>query len=287
MSAFTITVANALGLPIDPSFQLMSVDIIHEVNKMPYAELSYVDGSASAQEFRISNSEAFLPGAEIQIKARLEADLIPIDQVLFSGIVVKHSIEASADSFALRVELSDKAIKMTKERKSAVYRFLNDTAIIQQLFTAAEILPGQVAPTLAFHPELVQYYCTDWDFALSRAEANGLWIYLEQGQVNLVDPALLANLPPLHQFSFGEDILMNIHLEIDSAGQIETAESTGWDLKSLAMSPPVAGADFQPTVGDQIPSDLAAAAGAGSFLLQSGVPLSPEEQQAWADAQVK
>ena len=27
------------------------------------------------------------------------------------------------------------------------------------------------------HPEMVQYYCSDWDFALSRADANGLFIY--------------------------------------------------------------------------------------------------------------
>ena len=37
----------------------------------------------------------------------------------------------------------------------------------------------KVDATAYQYPEMVQYYCSDWDFALSRADANGLFISTE------------------------------------------------------------------------------------------------------------
>ena len=45
---------------------------------------------------------------------------------------------------------------------------------------------GELAEATTEHPELIQYYCTDWDFILSRADSNGFWILAGQEGIALV-----------------------------------------------------------------------------------------------------
>ncbi|NES83219.1 MAG: Rhs element Vgr protein, partial [Moorea sp. SIO2B7] len=68
----TATILSDTGEVMNPEYNLMSIDIIKEVNKIPIAQIILLDGEAAKQEFPISNTEFFKPGQEIEIKLRYE-----------------------------------------------------------------------------------------------------------------------------------------------------------------------------------------------------------------------
>ena len=44
--------------------------------------------------------------------------------------------------------------------------------------------------TTAEHKKLIQYYCTDWDFIQSRADANGLVTIINDGALSIKKPTV-------------------------------------------------------------------------------------------------
>ena len=64
---------------------------------------------------------------------------------------------------------------MTCARKNANYLNKTDDAIVNQIKgTYGVSLNSSMGG--AEHKEILQYYCTDWDFIMTRAEANGCWL---------------------------------------------------------------------------------------------------------------
>jgi len=61
MSVVTATILSA-GQPIDPSYELMSIDIISEANRIPRAQLVLIDGDAAQQRFSISDNRCLQAG---------------------------------------------------------------------------------------------------------------------------------------------------------------------------------------------------------------------------------
>src|SRR5687768_8087455 len=131
MGVVTATILSA-GKAMDPSFELVSIDIVKEVNRIPYAILSLLDGSASKQNFLVSNDAFFEPGKEIEIKLRHE-DRSSEEASVFKGLLVKQIVEANEQGTLLTVEMKDAAIKLTQARRSEVYREKADHEIFGQL----------------------------------------------------------------------------------------------------------------------------------------------------------
>ena len=50
------------GKTIDPEYQLVAIDIIKEVNRIPNAQVIVLDGDAAKRAFKISNTAFFEPG---------------------------------------------------------------------------------------------------------------------------------------------------------------------------------------------------------------------------------
>ena len=67
MSVVTPTILSS-GQSMDPSYELLSIDITKEVNRIPCAQLLLLDGDAAQQSFAISNDAFFEPGKAIEIK---------------------------------------------------------------------------------------------------------------------------------------------------------------------------------------------------------------------------
>src|SRR5262245_23458730 len=122
MPPVTPTILNE-GNPMDPSYELVSIDIRREVNRIPHAELRLIDGSIAQQNFAISDTGFFEPGANIEIKLRYEDEE---DETVFKGIVVRHGVEVVQDSSLLVVGIKDAAVKLTKTRRSAVFQKKTD-----------------------------------------------------------------------------------------------------------------------------------------------------------------
>src|SRR5215208_498000 len=128
MSTVTATIeSGSQEMPV--GYGLLSIDILKEVNRIPYAQIVLLDGDPSRQTFEISDDSFFEPGKPIQIKLRYECDP-GSEHIVFKGLVVKQVVEASSQGTQLTVELKDTAIKLTQSRRSEVYYGKTDQKII-------------------------------------------------------------------------------------------------------------------------------------------------------------
>ena len=88
------------------------------------------------------------------------------------------------------VGMKDKAVKLTGARRSAVYSGQKDSEIVSKILSDASIKAGTIADTTANNGQVVQYYCTDWDFIVSRADAHGYCVAVDGGELSVKDLAV-------------------------------------------------------------------------------------------------
>lgn len=278
MSVVTATITSNSQV-MDPAYELLSIDIVKEVNRVPYAQMRLLDGDAAQRKFAISDGAFFEPGNEIEIRLRYEGD--PGKEAsVFKGLVVKQMVEASRQGTLLTVEMKDAAIKLTQARRSKVYRDKTDDRIIGELITEAGLNKGRLAVTQPAHAEIVQYYCTDWDFMLTRAEANGLLVIANAGEISLRGISLDG--PVKHTFEFGISEVYGFEIEVDASHQRAGVASIAWDLQNQKLMHAWAQA-FTLSQGNLKPDILAHAVGGKLETLSSAVPLDAETLQSWAD----
>ena len=135
------------GSKIDPEYHLLSIDIIKAVNKISLAQLILLDGDAAKQEFKISDTEFFKPGKELEIKLRYE-DNAKDEATVFKGIILRHSVQADQNRSLLTIESKDAAFKLIPKRKSAVFRDMTDKDIIEKIIQSAGLQIESVATLL-------------------------------------------------------------------------------------------------------------------------------------------
>jgi Rhs element Vgr protein len=279
MGVVTSTILSA-DKQIDPAYDIVSIDIIKEANRIPRAQLVLIDGDTIQQTFAISDTDSFKPGQPIEIKLRYESE--PTREVsVFKGLVVGQRVEASPRGTLLTVELKDVAVKLTFARKSAVYLDQSDDKIISQIIKQSGLTQGTIAATKAVHTELVQYYCTDWDFVLARAEANGLLVVVDNGAMSTAEPAITGSAK--HTFTYGLDEIFDFDIEADAMHQYGDVESIAWDGKNQKPTSTTRAAQFKLAQGNLDARKIAGELGASTTAVRSLVPLDPKELQSWAD----
>ena len=172
------------GQPMKSEYNLVSITVDRTLNKVPAARILLLDGDVARENFEISNSEDFVPGKAIEILAGYHSQ----ERTLFKGIIVQHGLKVRKDNPSyLVLECKDAAVKMTVGRKNGYYKEMSDAEIIEELIGAYG-LTADVEPTDVTHPEMVKFNTTDWDFMLSRAEANGKLVIVDDGTVSLKAP---------------------------------------------------------------------------------------------------
>jgi Rhs element Vgr protein len=281
MSVVTATIVSG-GAQIDKVYELISIDVRREVNRIPHASLVLLDGDAAQRKFPLSDAKYFEPGKEIEIKARYES--VTQDATLFKGLVVRHAVEANLQGSLLRVEMKDAAVKLAQTRKSTVFRDQSDGEVIRKLIQQAGLRAGTVDSTKPKHPELVQYYCSDWDFILSRVDIHGLLVVAEDGEISVRRVDLSA--APKHKFEYGIDEIYDFEFGADAANQYPTVSSSGWSIKDQKPAKSADAKSFALSQGNLDGRKLAEAVGFGAYSLWHPVPVAPEELQAWADARL-
>ena len=263
---------------------MLSIDVRREVNRIPSAHLTLLDGDSAKRDFPISNAATFEPGKEIEIKLRYEGDP-DSDTTVFKGRVIRHGVEANAEGSLLTVELKDAAIKLTQARKSSVFRDQSDDQVIGKIIDDAGLKKkGELSSTQPTYPEIVQYYCTDWDFILSRADINGWLVIVNDGEISLAEIDLGGSVK--HRFEFGVSEIYNFEIEADAGSQFPDVQSIGWDLKNQKPSKPAKAKAFSLSMGNLDGAKLANTVGFGPSTLSHPVPLDPQELQAWADGRM-
>lgn len=273
------------GKALDERFELMSVEIHRELNRIPEAKLVLLDGSVAARKFELSNDPFFELGKRIKIALRYEGD--DADFIVFDGLVVRHAVENQAEGSVLRVELKDAAFKLTRQRKSAVFRKQSDDEAIRKLIGDAKLTVGELAAATPKHDELIQYYASDWDFIVSRADVQGMVVNVHLGRVS-VQPMALAAKGKL-DLAYGRGGVSELELELDAGQQWAEVSSVGWDVKEQKPSAPEQAAQPSIQVGKDGKLDAAAVAkklGGDKYTLMHPAVLEQTELKAWADARL-
>lgn len=270
---FTVKVG---GEEVSRENHLLAVDITKSINKISAARLVYQDGVPASGDFPLSNTDLFIPGQEVEILAGAAGD--PVS--LFKGRVIRQSLKVRDDSAPqLIVECRHNAVKLTVDRKSTYFFDQTDSDIITALLEKAAV-EGNVEATSVTHKQLVQYDATDWDFLLTRAEANGKIVLTNNDQVAVVAPVF--DQEAVFTLYFGATIL-EMDAEMDARHQYSAVKSFTWDaaqqdiVEKEAVDPGIDGP------GNLTNDALAAVVAIDHYPLRH-TALAEDEAQAWADA---
>lgn len=224
---FTIKVA---GKAIGSDIEVESIDTWTAVNKVPRARLVIFDGNPATSDFVLSGTKTFLPGNQVEIAAGYESK----ETTIFKGVIVKQGLEISqAQASKMIVDLSDESLKMSLERKNALFENIKDSDLIGKLI-AANGLQKAVEATNTVHEQVVQYYATDWDLMLMRAEMNGFVVMAEAGKITVKTPD--TSQAPVLSVKYGDSIL-DLGAEMDAATQVTSAgvKSYTWDVATQKL----------------------------------------------------
>lgn len=267
------------GSEIPGVFIVQSLEIVQEANRVAHAKVVLKDGNASEETFTISESGKLEPGAELKLNLGYHQD----NETVFEGIIISQGIRVKKNGESeLVVKALHAAAKMTVSRKSAYFLDMKDSDIISQILGNYGVA-GTVDATNVQHKEIIQYNTTDWDFVLSRAEANGLIIVPNGKKVDVVKP-LVSGSAEL-EVIYGTSI-RSVDLELDARTQIPTVKTHAWNMSDLKMEN---AQSSDPTVnnhGDITGKKLAEVLGESDFLLHSTGPLETDDLTEWANARL-
>ncbi len=267
------------GTELGTDFVIQSMMISRKVNKVPTARLVLTDGSIPNEEFETSSGPDLAPGAEIEIQMGYRGE----DETVFKGIIVKQGIKSQSQSASiLTIEMKDEAFKMTIGRKSKYFNDVTDSDVMGEVIDDNG-LDKDVETTTVTHGEMVQFHCTNWDFLLARAEANGKLIFVDDGKVTVAAPAF-AEAPSLNLL-FGQNIL-EFDVEMDARQQFSSVITKAWDLAEQAI---VESTSNEPSFSEQgniSTDDLSAIAGLEELPLQHSGRFQNEELESWANARL-
>lgn len=269
---------NVDGQQISGEYQVQTVIVQRSVNRVASADVMILDGDPATENFKVSNAEEFIPGKEIEIFAGYHGD----EEKVFKGIIIRHGLRVyQKKPSVLRVECRDAAVKLTVGRKSKYYYELTDSDVIEELAGKAG-LDVDVHPTDVMHPQMVQFYSTDWDFLITRAEANGKFVVTQDGKFVVAGPD--ASKEPVLSLTYGGNLL-DFEAVTDARDQFSGVQSFAWDAANQEMLE-IDGGDASAVVpGNLASDDLASVIGLEALHLKHAGQIKDSELQAWADAQ--
>lgn len=271
---FTIKVD---GKAIPDEVDVESIEIEKSVNRISSARISVLDGEVETQTFKISASKLFVPGNKISIEAGYDL----VNKTIFEGIVTQQNIRVdNSVGSMLIVECRDEAIKMVVGRKSVTYSEQTDSDILKTMIGNYNGLSADVASTNIKWPEQVQYYSTDWDFMVARAEANGMIVSAINGKVSVFRPD--ADTSPVLKIAYGDN-LFEINAAMDAVSQLGAVKATSWDfMTQKTVSTDVENAYKGP--GNLSSKTLSKVVGLSDYEIQSTAPLESDALKGWSDA---
>ncbi|PCK08962.1 MAG: type IV secretion protein Rhs [Alteromonadaceae bacterium] len=271
-------VVKVKGSAIADTIQLYALHVEQRVNRISTATITILDGNPTTENFSVSASDTFIPGNEISIEAGYNSK----NTLIFSGIITRQSIRIGANTGPmLEVECKDKAIKMTVGRKNTASGKIKDSDAMKKLISNAG-LSAEVSSTITELPELVQYYCSDWDFLLSRAEINSMLASTINGKVRVFNPTKDTSV--VATLSYGDN-LFSFNADLNSVTQLPEVKASAWDYQN------------QKLVSAQAPNNLAGPGnlsskklseviGLSDFNLQTTAAADTDQLSTWAKAQM-
>lgn len=295
------TLVKVNGRPLPDVAAVQQIRISRCANRIPFAQLSFIDGDAATQRFDISDTDLLSPGHPIEIYAGYHGR----NEVVFKGIIVKHALKVmQSGQISINLECKDEAVKLTVGRRNKYFYEQSDSDIINEVLRGRD-LAADVEDTVGVHREMVQYNATDWDFLVTRAEANAMLVLVKDGRVAVKKPDFEQD--ALFPLQFGAS-LFEFEGEMDARDQYPTVKVSVWNPDSQAVeesepegggglgisSPAPAAVPAARRVGDapglNLPdtpanTDYTTVMGLSHWPLRHTGGLKSEEAQQWAKAQ--
>ncbi|MGN6640669.1 MAG: type VI secretion system tip protein VgrG [Mucilaginibacter sp.] len=265
------------GEDVGTQYQVASISITNEINRIPSAKIMIYDGNAAEQDFSISNEETFIPCSPIEIWIGYNND----EEQIFSGIIIKHSLKIRNDSSPLLIlECRDNAIKMTIARKNKYFYNQKDSDVFSDIIGTYG-LSSNISDTQATLESIVQYDCTDWDFIVSRLDANSMYCYVNAGSITIAKPDF--NRSTVLDAVFGATIY-EFDAGLDVRNQYEALNASTWDQANQQINTVTANAPDIEENGNLSGSDLASSFGTSEYDVFAGEELTENELQSLADS---
>jgi Rhs element Vgr protein len=266
------------GTAVSGVYQILSIVVQKEVNRVPTATLIIRDGDPGSQQFEASDADLFVPGKRIDIKAGYQA----VEETIFQGIVVSHSLKVRQQASVLTVICKDEVFKMTVGRNSRYFRDQTDSDVLEDII-GQNGLQSDIETSTRQQPEMVQFDCSDWDFVLTRAEVLGKMCTTEAGKITIKAPDFLQ--APTLTLQYGATLL-EFDAEMDARTQFKSVKSMGWGVADQALLEAEESMSTVPEAGNLSPDDLAATHGTDPLTQQHTGNLPEAELQEWTKARL-
>lgn len=283
--SITVTASGALGQgaakEITQEYGVNSIVTTNSINKIPTAQVILLDGNVANQEFKASQGNDFNPGNEMTIKIGYG----DFEDLLFKGVIVKQRVKQLSDgSTQLCLELKDNTIKMTAERKNRIFTEKTDVEILKEVcneYNSKGISKIEIpaAGSSEKHREMVQYFSSDWDFLVSRADAIGRLVFVENGEIKIAEPDF--NGQPLTDLYFGGNIY-EFDFELNAVGQYKKVTARSFDSEKREVSEEDVTSAISSDQGNLTTSALSEVLGVEDYPLQHSGQLSNAELKSWA-----
>lgn len=264
------------GSELSATHQVRGVLIEREINRIPYARITIEDHQPAADEPRPADDEAFIPGKTLEIRAGYHGE----ETALFTGVLLSQRLKVRpAGGPRIVLEAQHDLFATTLEPRSRFFAELTDSDVIDQI--ASEYgLRTDLAETSVEHPQMLQHGVSDWDFIISRLDANGQVAAVRDGAFTTFEPSLDAD--PALTLTYGASIL-ELDAELEAREEFASALAVSWSPDDQEIVE-VEGTDPElPQQGDVEPGELSEVGGQSRMLRQLG-QAREDELEAWANA---
>jgi Rhs element Vgr protein len=264
------------GTELSAVHQVKNISVEKEINRIPFAQVVFLDGEAASQNFNLSNEDLLVPGKNIEIKAGYHNDV----ETIFKGIIIKHSIKIRENNSVLILECRDEAVKMTIGTKSNFYYESKDSDIIEEIIGKYG-LQSDIETTSFTNKEMVQYRTSDWDFMMTRAQLNGQICTVDDGKIIISKPDLSQD--EVETVAFGATLL-DFDAEMDARNQFNSITAYGWNPSEQEIVEAEATDPGISLNGNISTSDLAEVIDHENLELKHGGNYNSTQLQNWSDA---
>ncbi len=266
---------NGTALSNEALINAISVNVMY--NKVATASLVFLDGDVAAREFVLSNGDSFKPGNEIEIQMGYHGEV----ETVFKGIITKHALRCKEKSSSfLFIEAKSKAVKLTIGRKNKYFFDKKDSDIIDDICKAVSITTD-IDATSVTNKEMVQYYVTDWDFIVQRAEANGMLVFTDIDKLVVKKPNTSGS--PVLTATYGDNIF-EVETEMDARSQFKSIKSYSWNIDDQKIEQSEDGNFSFTNNGNISNDDLSAVIGLAELSFHHAGNITDEELNQWAAA---
>jgi Rhs element Vgr protein len=268
------------GKDITNNYDVLSWVVDRLVNRVPTARVVLRDGSTSDETFSASQGNDLVPGKKLEIAVGHDSN----DRSIFQGLIIKQALKVGADgNSTLTLDCKDATVKLTIGRHSRYFTDSTDSDAIETIVGQYSGISKNIGSTPVKHPEIVQYYATDWDFILSRIEMNGQILLADSGKLMTKTPNTSGK--PLITLTYGANLL-EFETEMDARSQYQAVKAKSWNYTKQSL---IEAESVEPSVnaqGNLSGKDLAQVMGLSTWEMSHSGLVQEQELKAWADAQM-